>query len=147
MATTESSRLLQNRAYAATRVLERRRISLEAAVEVLEIVGYKVYQDREGHYNVEPPHDILSKYDTFPEVKIAPAEKAEFLAEYPTMLTVKDVVEITGFAEGSVRRLCKEGKIPSMKIGGRIRVPKRYLLDSFDTDGNAEDAAKSLNKG
>ena len=145
MATTESSRLLQNRAYAATRVLERRRISLEAAVEVLEIVGYKVYQDREGHYNVEPPHDILSKYDTFPEVKMEPKAKAQFLADYPTMLTVKDVVEITGFAEGSVRRLCKEGKIPSMKIGGRIRIPKKYLMDAFDAEGDAEETANDGN--
>ena len=50
------------------------------------------------------------------------------------MLTVKDVVEITGLHEGSIRRLCKDGKIPAMKIGGRIRIPKKFLLDSFDAD-------------
>ena len=72
MTTTENVRLYQDRAYAATRVLECRRISLEAAVEVLEIVGYKVYQNREGHYNVEPPRDKISKFDAFPEVKPTP---------------------------------------------------------------------------
>lgn len=133
-ATIESTRLMKDRAHAATRVLERRRISLEAAVEVLEIVGYKVYQDREGHYNVEPPHDHISKYEVVPEIKPTPEAKEKFLEDYPTMLTVKEVVEIAGLHEGTVRRLCKDGKIPAMKIGGRIRIPKRFLLDSFDAD-------------
>ena len=139
-ATTESSRLMKDRAHAATRVLERRRISLEAAVEVLEIVGYKVYQDREGHYNVEPPHDHISKYDVVPEVKPTPEAKERFLEDYPTMLTVNETAEITGLHEGTIRRLCKDGKIPAVKIGGRIRIPKRFLLDSFDADTGKEES-------
>ena len=142
-ATTENVRLYQDRAYAATRMLERRRISLEAAIEVLEIVGYKVYQDREGHYNVEPPHDKISKYETFPDVKPDPETKAKFLEEYPVMLTVKDVAEITGFHEHSVRRLCQEDKIPSMKIGGRLRIPKQFFLESFATEKDLEEALKT----
>lgn len=138
-ATTESSRLMKDRAYAATRVLERRRISLEAAVEVLEIVGYKVYQDRDGHYNVEPPHDHISKYDVVPEVKPTPEAKEKFLEDYPTMLTVNDMAEITGLHVGTIRRLCKDGKIPALKIGGRIRIPKKFLLDSFDADTGEEE--------
>lgn len=139
MTTTENVRLYQDRAYAATRVLERRRISLEAAVEVLEIVGYKVYQNREGHYNVEPPRDKISKFDAFPEVKPTPEAKAGYLADYPIMLTVNDAADITGFAVGSIRRLCKDGKIPSMKVGGRIRIPKQFFLDSFDVGESPEE--------
>ncbi|MBP3894597.1 MAG: helix-turn-helix domain-containing protein [Atopobiaceae bacterium] len=130
---------MKDRAYAATRVLERRRISLEAAVEVLEIVGYKVYQDRDGHYNVEPPHDHISKYDVVPEVKPTPEAKEKFLEDYPTMLTVNDMAEITGLHVGTIRRLCKDGKIPALKIGGRIRIPKKFLLDSFDADTGEEE--------
>ena len=64
--------------------------------------------------------------------------KAKLLEDYPTMLTVKDVSEIMGFSEGAVRRLCKEDKIPNMKMGGRIRIPKQYILEPFETDGGPE---------
>ncbi|MBQ9059385.1 MAG: helix-turn-helix domain-containing protein [Atopobiaceae bacterium] len=136
--TTESVRLYKDRADAATRLLERRRESLEVAIAALEIVGYKVYQDREGSYRVEPPHDRISKYEAVPEVKPTPQVKARLLEDYPTMLTVKDVSEIMGFSEGAVRRLCKEDKIPNMKMGGRIRIPKQYILEPFETDRGPE---------
>ncbi|MDO4850829.1 MAG: hypothetical protein Q4A93_03115 [Actinomycetota bacterium] len=102
--TTENVRLYKDRADAATRLLERRRESLEVAIAALEIVGYKVYQDREGSYRVEPPHDRISKYEAVPEVKPTPQVKAKLLEDYPTMLTVKDVSEIMGFSEGAVRQ-------------------------------------------
>ena len=131
MTTTENVRLYKNRAAAATRLLERRRESLEVAITALEIVGYKVYQDREGRYRVEPPNDRIGKYETFREMSPTPEMKAGMLEEYPTMLSVKDVSEIMGLSEGAVRRLCKQEKIPNMKIGGRIRIPKQCILESL----------------
>ena len=138
--TTENVRLYKDRADAATRLLERRRDSIELAIQALEIVGYKVYWERNGGYRVEPPHDKISKFEAVPTVKPTPEAKAKFLEDYPPMLTVRDVSEIMGFSEGAIRRLCKEDKIPNMKMGGRIRIPKKFLLDSFDAGGSPEKA-------
>ena len=63
---SEYSKLMKDRADAATRVLERRRVSLEAAIEALEVVGYKVYQGNDGVYNVQPPRDRASEYSLGP---------------------------------------------------------------------------------
>lgn len=88
---SEFSKLLKDRAEAATRVLERRRISLETAIEALEVVGYKVYQGNDGVYDVQPPRDRASEYDAFPTVEPTPEAKGAFLSDYPAILTIKDV--------------------------------------------------------
>lgn len=131
LSSSEFSMLLKDRAEAATRVLERRRISLETAIEALEVVGYKVYQGYDGVYNVQPPRDRESKYDAYPTVEPTPEVKGAFLADYPAMLTAKDVAEITGMHENSVRRLCKDGKIPSMKVGQRLVIPKDFFIEGL----------------
>ena len=138
---SEFSTLLKDRADAATRMLERRRTSLEAAIETLEVVGYKVYQGNDGAYSVQPPRDRASEYDAYPTVKTTPESKGAFLADYPSMLTIKDVSEITGLHVNSVRRLCRDGNIPSMKFGQKIMIPKDIFTDSLDI-GNADSQAK-----
>ena len=138
---SEFSTLLKDRADAATRVLERRRISLEAAIVALVVVGYKVYQGNDGAYNVQPPRDRASEYDAYPTVEPTPESKGAFLADYPAMLTIKDVAEITGLHVNSVRRLCRDGNIPSMKFGQKIMVPKDIFTDSLDI-GNADSQAQ-----
>lgn len=138
---SEFSRLLKDRAEAATRVLERRRISLETAIEALEVVGYKVYQGNDGVYNVQPPRDRASEYDTFPTVEPTPEAKGAFLSDYPAMLTIKDVAEITGLHVNSVRRLCRDGNIPNMKFGQKIMIPKDIFVEGLgigDGEGKAE---------
>ncbi len=54
------------------------------------------------------------------------------LADYPAMLTIKDVAEITGLHVNSVRRLCRDGNIPSMKFGQKVMFPKVIFTESLD---------------
>lgn len=128
---SEFSTLLKDRAEAATRVLERRRTSLEAAIEALEVVGCKVYQGNDGAYSVQPPRDRASEYDAYPTVKPTPESKGAFLADYPAMLTIKDIAEITGLHTNSIRRLCRDGNIPSMKFGQKIVIPKDIFVEEL----------------
>lgn len=44
------------RAQAAERLLERKRMGLESAVEVLEVLGHRVVQRDDGTYAVRPPY-------------------------------------------------------------------------------------------
>jgi excisionase family DNA binding protein len=63
------------------------------------------------------------------------------LADYPAMLTIKDVAEITGLHVNSVRRLCRDGNIPSMKLGQKIMIPKDVFVEGLgisDGEGKAE---------
>lgn len=131
---SEFSTLLKDRADVATRVLKRRRTSLEAAIEALEVVGYKIYQGNDGVYSVQPPRDRASEYDAYPTVKPTPESRGAFLADYPAMLTIKDVAEITGLHTNSIRRLCKDGNIPSMKFGQKIMIPKDFFIETLDID-------------
>jgi excisionase family DNA binding protein len=43
------------------------------------------------------------------------------------LLTVKEVAEVLQLTQMSVYRLCNEGKIPCIKIGGSIRISKTAL--------------------
>ena len=137
---SEFSQLLKDRADAATRVLERRRISIETAIEALEVVGYKVYQGNDGAYRVQPPRDRASEYDAYPTVEPTPEAKGAFLSDYPAMLTVKDVAEITGLHANSIRRLCRDGKIPNMKFGQKVMIPKEFFADGLGIGEGEENA-------
>ena len=125
----DPSIITSQRVHAIESILDRKRIGLESAIEVLEAAGYTVLLDPSAkRYRVTPPADLVEQEE--------PAEsmednlcvpQAEFLADYPKMLTVKDVAEITGMHAGSVRRLCNAGKIPFTKFGSRLYIPKTYL--------------------
>ena len=61
----------------------------------------------------------------------APEAKGAFLSDYPAMLTIKDVAEITGLHVNSVRRLCRDGNIPNMKFGQKIMIPKDIFVEGL----------------
>lgn len=133
MAAHEPTSVEDARAQAAERLLERKRMGLESAIEALEAVGYRVVRRDDGTYAVRPPY-----------VRTAPSEDgerlthtvpADFLAEYPSALTTSDVAKITGMHVNSIRRLCYEGRIPSAKVGGKRLIAKSDLLALFESTG------------
>lgn len=123
------------RAQAAERMLERWRIGLQNAIEILEIVGYSVTLDHRGCYKVTPPGPSGVTID---EDKKELLEQPGFLDEYPPMLSTKNIAAITGMSQGRITILCKDGKLPATKIGdGRWFVPKTYFTDAslhFDAE-------------
>ena len=70
-----------------------------------------------------------------------PEAKGAFLSDYPAMLTIKDVAEITGLHVNSVRRLCRDGNIPSMKFGQKIMIPKDIFVEGLGI-GDGEEKAE-----
>jgi len=114
------------RAKAAERLLNRKRMGLECAIEALEAVGYEVRQNSSGYYKVMTPAApvAVAPEPVVVEIPIG----AGFLDEYPDMLSPQDVAKISGITEASVRRMCKEKRLASSKIGGRVRIPKDALV-------------------
>lgn len=118
------------RAQAAERLLERKRMGLESAVEALEAVGYRVVHRDDGTYAVRPPY--VRPEPTTKNPSDTPSSVADdFLADYPPTLTVRDVSEITGLHVGSVRRLLSRGELPHAKVGGRLLIPKSEFVALF----------------
>ena len=55
MTAREPANVDEARAQAAERLLERKRMGLESAIEALEAVGYRVIAREDGSYAVRPP--------------------------------------------------------------------------------------------
>ncbi len=48
-------------------------------------------------------------------------------------LTVNQVADLTGSHPITVHRWTKQGKMPSLRIGGRVRIDPRSLADWLDS--------------
>lgn len=54
------------------------------------------------------------------------------LAGYPELLEPCHIAELTGFNVVTVRRMCKRGELPAVKIGARWFVPKASFIEHVD---------------
>lgn len=66
--------------------------------------------------------------------------KSDMLAGYSDLLSVKDMREITGVSEQTIRKEIAEGRLPGCKIGRRLFVPKCRLIE-FAMGGDGHGAA------
>lgn len=128
------TKVVYTRAQAAERVLERKRIGLECAIEALEAVGYGVAIDSQGRYRVIPPSgQILIPADGNAGAQV---DRESFLGEYPHMLTPTLIAEIMGCSATHIRALCNEGKLPAVKVGkGRWYIPKPHFIEMLAAKG------------
>lgn len=55
----------------------------------------------------------------------------ELLSKYPDVLTVDDVVKLTGYVKTSVNNWCRKGHLKSFKKNGINHIPKVYLIEFF----------------
>ena len=124
---TNETNVGRARARSAERLLNRKRMGLESAIEALEIVGYRVSQDEDGDFRVVQPHDGWSCTSGADE----PLEGV--LEGFPPLLKTEDVAEIIGVSHRTVSRLCANGEIPSVKIGRSVRIPKQALIESLES--------------
>lgn len=60
---------------------------------------------------------------------------AEPLAGYPEVLTTAHVAEILGATRIHVQTLCREGKLPNVKVGQRVYIPKNKLIALLQLEG------------
>ncbi len=115
------------RAEAAEKLLERKRIGLECAIEALEVVGYTVTQDDSGSFCVSPPKPSW-KAATASGIAESYGTEADLLEGYPVLLTVKEAAGILGVSHRTVSRLCMKNELPSFKIGRSVRINKNALV-------------------
>ena len=61
---------------------------------------------------------------------------AQILSEYKDVLLPEDIQKILQIGRNTVYSYLSEGKIRSIKIGGKYRIPKLYLLEFIYPDMN-----------
>lgn len=59
-----------------------------------------------------------------------------FLTEYGDILSPEDVQKILQTGRNTVYKYLAEGKIRSLRVGGKYRIPKLYLLEFIYPDKN-----------
>ena len=61
-------------------------------------------------------------------------EYSQILAEYNDILLPEDVQKILHTGRNTVYQYIAQGKIRSLKIGGKYKIPKLYLLEFIYPD-------------
>lgn len=61
--------------------------------------------------------------------------RSELLADYPDLLTVGHVCELTGLSAQTVRKEINAARLPGCRIGRRLYVPKPGFLDFIAEGG------------
>lgn len=61
-------------------------------------------------------------------------EYAKMLSEYKDVLLPEDIQKILHIGRNTVYKYLAEGKIRSIKIGKKYRIPKNYLLEFIYPD-------------
>ncbi len=63
-------------------------------------------------------------------------EREDFLKDYEDVLLPDDLMHILHTGRNTVYQYLAEGKIKSIRIAGKYRIPKRYLYDFFYDDAS-----------
>lgn len=79
-----------------------------------------------AHYVVrlskELPEDVLRQMRSYYEM---------LLRKYKDVVTVREVVALTGYARTTVNNWCNQGTLKSFRKGQRFYIPKVFLVDFF----------------
>lgn len=60
---------------------------------------------------------------------------SQHLADYPDLLTVRDLRELTGLSAQTIRTEINGGSLPGCRIGRRLYVPKAHFIDYIENGG------------
>lgn len=59
----------------------------------------------------------------------------------PDIMTVDEMKNVLKIGRNKAYSLVKDGEIKSLKIGGSLRIPKRYLIDFIESACYNDDVA------
>ena len=65
--------------------------------------------------------------------------KNDLFADYPDLLAVKHIKELTGLSEQTIRSEINRGALPGTRIGRRLYVPKTMMIDYVTNGGGLND--------
>ena len=60
-------------------------------------------------------------------------ENAAMFLEYPDVLSVKQLCEALGISRATAYYILQDGQLHSLKVGRAYRIPKRSLIEYFQT--------------
>ena len=63
------------------------------------------------------------------------AEDTQLLAGYPDLLSVQDMHLLTGLSDQTIRAEINSGNLPGFRIGRRLYVSKKHLLEYIENGG------------
>ena len=63
----------------------------------------------------------------------------DLFADYPDLLAVKHIKELTGLSEQTIRSEINRGALPGARIGRRLYVPKTMMIDYVTNGGGLND--------
>lgn len=79
-----------------------------------------------GHYvaklSKELPEDVLRQMHNY---------YAKLLGKYKDVVTVQEIVTLTGYAKTTVNNWCNRGELKSFRKGQLFYIPKIFLIDFF----------------
>lgn len=70
----------------------------------------------------EVPPEVLNKLRAF---------YTKILTDYPDVVTVQDVIKLTGYKKTAINNWCNNGKLQSFKRKNSNLIPKVYLIQFF----------------
>lgn len=70
----------------------------------------------------ELPEDVLQQMHDY---------YAKLLGKYKDVVTVQDVVALTGYAKTTINNWCNRGELKSFRKGQLFYIPKIFLIDFF----------------
>ena len=70
----------------------------------------------------ELPEDVLRQMHDY---------YAKLLSKYKDVVTVQDVVALTGYAKTTINNWCNRGELKSFRKGQLFYIPKIFLIDFF----------------
>ncbi len=92
-----------------------------------------------GHYvaklSKELPEDVLRQMHNY---------YAKLLGKYKDVVTVQEIVTLTGYAKTTVNNWCNRGELKSFRKGQLFYIPKIFLIDFFCSLTFRSIARKSL---
>ena len=71
-------------------------------------------------------------------VPVGATETQRLFADYPDLLTIAHLQELTGLSGQTLRREVAEGRLPGVKLGRRIFIPKYRLISFVECGSNGE---------
>lgn len=81
------------------------------------------------HYNISKHIFVIYGNKKGDDEMKTPTNTATFLDDFGDILQPEDVQKILHTGRNTVYRYLAEGKIRSLRIGGKYRIPKTYLCD------------------
>lgn len=83
--------------------------------------------------------DVPSKARLDQSCDVQSPSTSDLFSDYPDLLAVKHIKELTGLSEQTIRSEINRGALPGTRIGRRLYVPKTMMIEYVTNGGGLND--------